>query len=176
MYSKITDPNTGKLHSINSVKGKEIIQGYLSFLKGGSNKSLEKLYKQLKKVQKKVDIIQYKINKLQFGGAGHVITPGTAENELAQKLLKSFTEDFVPKGGIDPYKEFAEMLRNEVLRGGGASVPPPPPTHEIFKIIDTFEKLPTTTVMMDGQIKIDQTLLALFIKLATYIFDWEKSY
>lgn len=70
MYTKITDPSTGKLHLIHSVKGKEIIQGYLSHLKGGSNKILEKLHKQLKKAQQKVDLIKNKINKLQIGGSG----------------------------------------------------------------------------------------------------------
>ena len=77
MYTKITDPSTGKLHLIHSVKGNEIIQGYLSHLKGGSNKILEKLHKQLKKAQQKVDLIKNKINKLQIGGSGAIPSPDT---------------------------------------------------------------------------------------------------
>ena len=78
MYTKISDPKTGHLHSINSTKGRQIIQGYLSYLTGGSNKKLEKLQKQLKTAQRKVVQIQNKINKYQLGGGEGGSPPGGA--------------------------------------------------------------------------------------------------
>ena len=83
MYTQITDPQTNKSHLIHSAKGKNIIQGYVTYLNGGSNKTLDKLQKQLKKAQQKVSQIQNKINNYQLGGTALPVAPVTSEPLVA---------------------------------------------------------------------------------------------
>ena len=80
MYNKITHPSSGKSYSIRSPQGRKIIQGYLSYAKGGSNKTLMKLRKQLKNVQRKVVTIQNKINNhMSFSEFGGEVMRGGAD-------------------------------------------------------------------------------------------------
>ena len=62
MYTKITNPYTGNLHNIDSSKGRQIIQAYVSYLSGGAN---TKLQKQVKDLRRKV--VRGR-NKYQHGG------------------------------------------------------------------------------------------------------------
>ena len=64
MYTKITNPYTGNLHNIDSSKGRQIIQAYVSYLTGGAN---TKLQKQVKDRRRKV--VRGR-NKYQHGGGG----------------------------------------------------------------------------------------------------------
>ena len=88
MYTQITDPQTDTLHLIHSAKGKNIIQGYETYLNGGSNKTLDKLQKQLKKAQQKVSQIKNKINNYQLGGTDPSVASVIREPPVAPVTSK----------------------------------------------------------------------------------------